>query len=1251
MDTFAKLLDQRDYTRIKRGLASAATRLRVLPPQQRSRDAIDQASVMAIYEALSCGSFAQDEQLLAEHFSEAFQLIQTNSPLQTAHYLPGMTTFLLGDDQNRRLWAMQAWARAKKQLTKEDFDFAVHDPLLKNLTRPVEPQNTLSYVQNLWCGMRLILEKCDKNIITHSLRGMECDVFRLSLDHFQYPTPSLRFLLQSIQLVLEKAPQCFWNSMGAISPSTVIEQIFNNPQYDQFLADAKADEEYENSALKDMLGWIKPFMQSLQTSHQPDVCRDLAFQMLERLQAPRFPSVSQIECFRHGLGVLTWTLNNCYNKGTFFDAVGKVTATETLKITGEHIDQILGIPSAPRKDNRYDELLKPALNVIKAALALECKALRTDQEALEASEKLPHGFSSYSPAIWKAVVRHLDKGSVPLARAALSAIRDLQGLEKFISRHDLTHSKERTEFNITYGDLTHLVSQMLERINDFSPEDLDSLFRERETADSLVASLFSADSNMYEAGVELIKSISGQPARKEAIGHLMGPFFRTTMDSFSWSIRRIAQKRTFGSCPRMLVTCRDVLDVLCDSQDGVLRTRSLDSVAETDALEDFWQHQWDALKVIYEMTENWHKKGIDSSLMKGFCRDTMQFSEYLFDQYTVFSNAVTSTAVVKTEDGSKVSHLSETGKELLIHPAQTLNTMTKFLRLRDEYQAFTAVNLIRRILDRLNEFEMPVSDEACRILTDIVNGWVKSILQEQHKAELARTLEVNVKRSVLVVVPELEPAETPRSGSSTPSVANNSARSSKKKGGLKSTTIDLAKWQDNAKKPTQEVVDISDGNEDFDDDGLQDEDVITASSRSLEMLKHHPLGTRPAAKLAAKQVSQPAPKSNGVLSKIKADTAKSTPAAAQVAFLEKRTRDLAAKKQREAEALARFKKNKSGRGIDKQTNGEGSALNSLGGVKGKDHTPKGEGMMVSSDSEPDEENDLDKMLFGKGPYKKATNSSSAHQEYRAANMAALKIQGPVKKQRQQRSLKDMRARLAPDLSPLHKFILSWDYFHDGDFPPNSQRNDYTLVTSSFRNPKEYQNTFEPLLVLEAWQGFSKSREEAGNSQRPYAIKVANRSTVDSWSEVNTSMSIDDGKELGLSEADIVLLSKAQMPTRSPKEPHCLARVHKITRRKGQMEISYRVAPNAPLVSAMTQNSTLNGVKVASITPLEREYGALLGLQYYDLCDEIIKAKASPLLKYPDTQIEPIMKRYSLNGAQARAVQSAMDNDAFTLIQG
>ena len=141
-----------------------------------------------------------------------------------------------------------------------------------------------------------------------------------------------------------------------------------------------------------------------------------------------------------------------------------------------------------------------------------------------------------------------------------------------------------------------------------------------------------------------------------------------------------------------------------------------------------------------------------------------------------------------------------------------------------------------------------------------------------------------------------------------------------------------------------------------------------------------------------------------------------------------------------------------------------------------------------------------------------------------------------------------------------------------------------------------------------------------------------------------------GKELSIRESDIVLLSKASSPISDPTQVHCLARVHRINRKKN-IVISYRVNGNNPLGAAIAPKAVLYGVKVDSITPLEREYGALHGLEYYDLCDEIIRGQPSPLLEYSERQIQPLINSYKLNAAQAKAVQSAVDNDAFTLIQG
>jgi senataxin len=243
----------------------------------------------------------------------------------------------------------------------------------------------------------------------------------------------------------------------------------------------------------------------------------------------------------------------------------------------------------------------------------------------------------------------------------------------------------------------------------------------------------------------------------------------------------------------------------------------------------------------------------------------------------------------------------------------------------------------------------------------------------------------------------------------------------------------------------------------------------------------------------------------------------------------------------------------------------------------------------------------------------------------------------------------MRARLAPDLSSLHKTILSWEYFHPSDYPPGASTDMYQKVPATFRAPHEYKNVFEPLLILEAWQGFVKAREE-GNF-KAYAIKIANRANVDAFLEVSSVMPQSENREVQVSEGDVVLCSRSTTPATSVDDAHCLARVHKVSRKKGNLEILYRIMPGNDLTRWLAPDAVIWAVKVQSLTPLEREYGALQGLQYYDLCDYILRAQPSHLLEYNDKQLTPIINNYQLNRAQAKAVKSAVDNDAFTLIQG
>ena len=1199
---------------------------------------------LCFIDALGCEAYFADRDRVRRDFEHPFKCFLKDRAVRIRQFLPGVTSLLFDTDPALLDWALSTWSGYLSHMTQHDFDFAVRGPLARELYQGTIVSNDLTLYERLWRGVRIVFERLNNNLVTHSLRAMDVDIFKMFLEHLQLDTPGFNNLLQTLKTFLELAPKDFWDSMGAISPLTVAESVFNNKQCVRSLCRPKHAD--DGTILNDILNWIRPFVASLETVHQAQACRTLTSYLLGKFQVDEFPRSAKTACCRAGLQVIKWTSLNCNKEHPILGHIGRVAAAELLEVISIYIERILKISALPADDPLSEHCSKLCFDIVELALTLECKCLRTDQEILRNKADTDPGTCSYAPAIWEVIMQQLDHRNIPLAEAALSGINGLTGLEKFDTRKDAAHKKLKSDFNVRLGHFTHLVCLMLERLNDFDPADLDKLFQNPITATGLVATLFSPDASTYEAGVNLLKSISMESARKEAIRHILTPYFETTLDSFSRSLRRIAQTETFAPCPRMLKTCSDVFDILCDFQNGLLRTKQLQRVEDSKALENFWEHQWAALTVIYEMTEPWSRNQVaEAEVLKEFVRDTIDISERVFDQYGIFASAIDSVAVVKLENGTSLKkgaqvkleggtsqHAEDSAaKKLLEPPAEAMKVLVKWLRLRETYLVSMSVKLTKKVLDRLSENGMRLAKEPSDFVELVIRGGSqgRTNLSPHEKAELARALETNLGHSVQAVAYDYQRSSTPEQSAQRPQAPSKPKRA-------KDGTIDLDSWRSKSKLKTQ-VIEIPDGDE-FGDSDILDEDIVSMS-RSVEMMKGSSIG-----KKLQLQNEEARKKSAQPMSKLRTNDEKKNEQqrlADARAFSENRKKEREAKKKRDAEQIAMIRKKVPAKDLERDAN-----LARMG-VQGKEHAPKGSGVMVSSGSESESEDEVDKALFGTTAT--TPKISDAVRDYQSNRLKQIREQGPVKKTRQFRSVKDIRARLAPDLTSLHKTILGWEYFHKGDFPPGSDRDDYSLVSNTFRTPNDYQSTFEPLLILEAWQGFLKTKEE--NSYKCFDIRVANRLTVDSFVEVSTTIPISEGKELGIGEADVILMSKSQSPAADAQQAHCLARVFKINRKKATMDISYRVNTENSLLPAMVPNATLYGVKILSLTPLEREYGALLGLQYFDLCDEIIKARPSPLLDYSAKQLGPLEIKYRVNTAQAKAIKSAIDNDAFTLIQG
>lgn len=112
-------------------------------------------------------------------------------------------------------------------------------------------------------------------------------------------------------------------------------------------------------------------------------------------------------------------------------------------------------------------------------------------------------------------------------------------------------------------------------------------------------------------------------------------------------------------------------------------------------------------------------------------------------------------------------------------------------------------------------------------------------------------------------------------------------------------------------------------------------------------------------------------------------------------------------------------------------------------------------------------------------------------------------------------------RLKPNISGLHRALLSWDYDHEGPDPPVQGAKPKLLhVPDKFADYRQYLSVFEPLLLLECWAQIVQSKDV---TQESYDCKICSKQFTDDFIDLEATISEALQKDWRLSETDVVLL--------------------------------------------------------------------------------------------------------------------------------
>ncbi|KAK4236337.1 SEN1 N terminal-domain-containing protein [Achaetomium macrosporum] len=1217
IDYMRKRLEEFDKQRIDEGLRRARKILEEHGPMTTAKLVdYDMTAVLALFEALcSIQYLSQSEN--REDFDYVFEHTQPKKPLRLqGGIIPAMTFFLFDEPPlpYRRKFAETAWEkRPPGSLTDQEWDWAVY-PLLTNAILRVSLARGMPSADRIcgfWRGFSFVLRSLSEKQIINSLRAMEVSpsVYFLALEHLATDSDeTLLVVLTGLRKLMEKSASAFWAAFDQVTPSQLVEEIFKSPAFRRFLSKSLTPEMMVTEGdlqVPGLAAWTRAFIRSLPSIQRSDVCESLLRHLFDNFRLdPTADRAAQATCTLTGLVTLSESLDGfLHQEPPFNTGTALIMVNQLLNRVVQYSDVIVTAAGLKPGDTFNVGISQTAMAIIHSALALDARATEIEWKALMEGLPVQDAVNRNSGTLWESFLDMLwykQLGHVELAKAMLMATLHLRTIEQIIPKRKEQLKREQQKFNERYQQQTAAIGRIFGRLSDFERKDFGE-FCSGPTIHPIVSSLIHGEDAIRDAGFELLKAITDESSPTEAVTKMLEDYFTPFMDAFSEAVSKVTAKQDASSpWSHMLplLKCSEfVLNALCDPSVGQLRRKSL-TTEEHNAVKRWWETVWQAIDHSFKMMRTWHER-VDKKIMEDFCRDVMELANKLFAQDGVMASALSQHSSADTIGTNGVA-MTNAMRIVLEPPKRYSNSLADMLQLRDRYLIMGIIEVIKKLLARLkqNDMELPP-----RTLAHLSNMLKRRKLADGRFDYVQRTNLTNEQRiELLKALGEDAVIEEQFMGAKP---GEKEAREREK--AMRQSKLDFSKSGLNLSCATKDhLAEITPAFE-------------KRKSALLETLKEEGPKVKPQPKLDQKAIL-----------------------ANQTSIKEARAREKAEKAKRDAEAIA---KARALRAPQKTVAGEGSGLQGITGVRGKDHAPvvKDE-IMVGSSSEEEDDSEDDERITLKA---KAGNKTLDEAERRRLLMLAEK-RGPVKKVKLQRSAKDMRARLIPPMDVLHQAILEWDIFHEGNDPPNGFRCE--VVSNTYTDPHSYKQTFFPLLINEAWRSFVTAKDET--TSKPFGIKVLNRMTVDKFLEVTASVPAQVSKDRGLSEGDIVIVSKGDDPLNQPTELHCLSRIWKTTYKKDTVEIVYRLnAKGNQILPALLPSSEFQVVKITNMTTIEREYAALESLQYYDLMDEVLKAQPSPMLTFGDEAIKGVMENYQLNPGQARAILNAKENDGFTLIQG
>ena len=627
---------------------------------------------------------------------------------------------------------------------------------------------------------------------------------------------------------------------------------------------------------------------------------------------------------------------------------------------------------------------------------------------------------------------------------------------------------------------------------------LQTALSQNQLLSSLITIMFSPSEELQGAAQEVAIQAFDIVGRDAAFRAYIENFPLSAFEGIFTFLRSV--KQAIGSffeassVSRSTVLClTDILDVLCSRPNGLLLgpyfSRQEDAKIPESML-TFWELMADVSSVIFKQTPRW-SQSMDSEQMVVWMRDVLIFSRDMVAEYDTIQASASDTLQTSMEGASPQKArggASSVERAMMLKMTDVVKDVIRWLKLTDSELLHQSVELLKMILSTFDKAQSNPPED--------VLGRLRGYVQKTGGNH-------NLTRQQLSVIEDaISPWASPLPESAAPPPPPPLRKKPPRQPSPVESSEDDIEYLGSSSKPS--IYAISKPTKNVNSVLMK---TIDRSNLSKSSTSTSTGTTRPPEKRHSKHKPEPSKATSS--SKAMKEMRESHKARQQ----HMKTLETAAKS---APPVPRPI-------VEKPKEAPRKPATPPAAVEREDEEESEESESESEDEEADDD-DGKGLAAVSSLQQKSPKKPKPPPERRRIVMLDTAIRNPARERFDAKEqARQTQMRLKPDLTPLHRMILSWNFDHAGDEPPllpNDHPPFLRPVPDSFQTHEDYRAIMEPLLKLETWSQVVKAKED-----RPEITmwEVSNKQYVDEWVDLDITVVDPLPRQWYLAETDIILL--------------------------------------------------------------------------------------------------------------------------------